>query len=503
MSGELVADDFVRILAASPMCVLIHDAVTKEIVWANPAACAALGFSLEEIKPLKAPDMSSPDQMYSRANGHAWLQGAVDEGRSSTVWRYRSKSGREFPADALAVRVELHRGPAVLVQFRDIEREQTIERSLHRTEEFFHALARHTSAGAVVLTEAGAVEYASPTALIQFRTDRAEFFGAELGRFAEITDAAGRPGWPAAAAAARPVSPVKLEVRGVPVWLGGSLDRLSVDGEDFLLLTVHDITDRVVNDIAEGRRAEYENHLSRYNAMGDMAMAIAHELGQPLAAASNYLVGARLRNPRGNDLEALEGALRQLDRAAKIVKALREFVGHLEQVATLVDLNDVVADCMYFIRLRATDAGVRVHESWATDPVPVRCERVLTGQVVMNLCFNAIDAVAGGPIEHREIRVSTALAGGGRFTVEDRGHGLAVPSVFDQPFTSKEHGSGLGLALSHRIITRQHGVLAAGPVSPHGAVFSFTLPLAGKETLSGRGENQDFPAPGQALASNT
>jgi hypothetical protein len=64
--------------------------------------------------------------------------------------------------------------------------------------------------------------------------------------------------------------------------------------------------------------------------------------------------------------------------------------------------------------------------------------------------------------------------------VEDLGQGLqllAGQSAFDQPFTSKEHGSGIGLALSHRIITRQHGQLFAWSRDPRGAAFSFTLPL--------------------------
>jgi signal transduction histidine kinase len=99
----------------------------------------------------------------------------------------------------------------------------------------------------------------------------------------------------------------------------------------------------------------------------------------------------------------------------------------------------------------------------------------------MNLCFNAVDEMTRWPEEEREILISTSVDDDdGWFTVEDRGQGLqrlAGPSVFDQPFTSKEHGSGIGLALSHRIITRQHGQLFAWSREPGGAVFSFTLPL--------------------------
>ncbi|MBX4426081.1 PAS domain-containing sensor histidine kinase, partial [Mycobacterium tuberculosis] len=87
-------------------------------------------------------------------------------------------------------------------------------------------------------------------------------------------------------------------------------------------------------------------------AMGDMAMAIAHELGQPLAAAGNYIAGIRSHLPGGEQLDrrvgiGLDAARKQIDRAATIVATLRAFVGHLEQVDQVADLNDVVTECLY------------------------------------------------------------------------------------------------------------------------------------------------------------
>lgn len=498
----LAPQDFAIMMAACHVCVLLHDAETKDIMWANPAARRMLEFTLEEIRPLKAPDMSSQAREYNRAIGRAWLQRANERGSSWIEWHYRSKSGRTIPTEAVATRIELSRGPAVMVQFRDIEHEQSIEKSLHRTEEYFHALARFTSAGAVALTEDGVIEYVSDNALQQFRVAREQMVGRHISDFCAVNDARGRTVWRTAIQLAYPVNSVQLQLDNAKfgrIWLGGSLDRVCGQGGDVLLLTLHDITDRVANGIAQGREMEYENYLSRYNAMGDMAMAIAHELGQPLAAASNFLAGARVRGAGTTEEEkrprtdtasyALDGARKQVDRASKIVTALREFVGHLEQVEMLVDLNDVVADCMYFIRLRARNSGVRVHESFNDMPIPVRCERVLTGQVVMNLCFNAVDEMARWPEHERDIYVSVAAEPDrGRFAVEDRGQGLGHlegTNVFDQLFTEKEQGSGIGLALSNRIIARQHGQLFGWSCEPRGAIFSFTLPLAEDRGESG------------------
>jgi two-component system sensor kinase FixL len=220
-------------------------------------------------------------------------------------------------------------------------------------------------------------------------------------------------------------------------------------------------------------------------------MAIAHELGQPLAAAGNFLAGVRHRAAgaagevgplRGNADELMFGiqsAVEQIDRASTIVNAVRAFVGHLEQVEHVVDLNEVVEECLYFVRMKAAPLDVVVDTELAPRPVLVRCERVLTGQVVLNLCFNAVDEMS--ELESGPRRVIVATQPDGSLTVEDRGRGLPR-DPFAESFTSKEHGSGIGLALSYRIITRQHGTIWATERTGGGAVFGFRLPLAEPDT---------------------
>jgi C4-dicarboxylate-specific signal transduction histidine kinase len=258
-------------------------------------------------------------------------------------------------------------------------------------------------------------------------------------------------------------------------------------GVSEFVLTVYDISERVQAEQAY----DQENYLARYNAMGDMAMAIAHELGQPLAAANNFLAGVRARartlegcaeTAGATEMLAfgLDGAERQIERAATIVSSVRSYVGHLEQVSGRVDLNDVVEECLYFVGLRADPAGIEVELDLSSDPVHVRCERVLTGQVVLNLCFNAVDELSQCEPDNRVLRISTSTATydgktSGMVTVEDRGRGL-TQDPFAESFTSKERGSGIGLALSYRIITRQHGMIWAESREGGGTRFAFTLP---------------------------
>ncbi|TDD44223.1 PAS domain-containing sensor histidine kinase [Saccharopolyspora elongata] len=489
---ELAANDFVAMLNASRMCVLIHDAATKNILWANPAACEMLGWSVTELRPLKANDMSSSAQQYDRVLGRAWLQEAVDKGASRIEWHYRAKSGRVIPSEAVAVRVELAQGPAVMVQFRDIEREQEIERELRLTTSYIDALAHHTSTIALMLDATGALRFATDTAVALIGARPTEPLG-PLTQYGRLWSDGRASTWDEVAARAEPVTAIRLEIPrdvGEPVWLEGSLERLQDTDDEALLMILHDVSDRVQEEARRERELHRENYLARYNAMGDMAMAIAHELGQPLAAAGNYLAGARARSQtlvNSGELPSeaaarlafgIHSAEKQIERASTIVNAVRAFVGHLEHVNQVVDLNDVVEQCLHFVRLRAAPLGVQVVVRRHPEPVAVRCERVLTGQVVLNLCFNAIDEMAACDPDRRRITITTRIDDdAGVLTVDDQGRGLPH-DPFEESFTSKEHGSGVGLALSYRIITRQHGTIWAQRRDEGGSRFGFTLPLA-------------------------
>ncbi len=250
-------------------------------------------------------------------------------------------------------------------------------------------------------------------------------------------------------------------------WHAGSCQHIGIENDlSGHLLLFHDVTEHVRTEQEHERDSQYLNYLARYNAMGDMAMAIAHELAQPLAAATNFIAGtqSRLDDGRTGHDEVSWGlgeARKQIDRANQIVRSLREYVTQLEESQQIVDLNDIVDECAYFIDIRARQKGVRVEYLRAHDTVAVVCERVLTGQVILNLCFNAIDEMAEWPAADRIVTVRTDVTETeGVVSVEDHGKGLShIPDgrIFDGAFTSKSTGHGIGLALSHRIITRQVG----------------------------------------------
>lgn len=491
-ADDLELADYRQLVQGLKYCVLLHDATTYEILWANKAACRLLEWTVDELKPLKAPDMSKNARQYSRELGHRWLRRAVDHGESATEWCYRSKSGEEILTEAIAIRVELPSRPIVMVQFRDIAEEKATQRDLFRTEGRLRAFLRNLAEGIVVLDEDGVVAFASESAAQLLDVDVTALTGSDFARFCDppsrrvLSESIEKTskGAPPQDSRYRLATP-----GGDPKWYAGTCQYIEIESDlRGHLLLFHDISDRVRTEEEHRRDTQYLNHLARYNAMGDMAMAIAHEVSQPLAAAYNFVEGARSRlgdsGPVDNAQVAwgLENAKRQIERSSQILKSLRQYVVRLEQSEQLIDLNAIVRDCLYFIDLRAQQHSVALALDLTAEPLPVRCEKVLIGQVVMNLAFNAIDEMARWPVRQRRVELATRRSDGhAELVVRDYGQGLsAMPGgkVFDGVFTSKENGNGIGLALSHRIITRHRGHIRAAEHTPHGAAFSFGLPSA-------------------------
>jgi two-component system sensor kinase FixL len=483
--------DFEAMVAGAVTGILIHDAGTKNILWANPTACRLLGCSVAELRPLKAHHMSAQEWQYRRAVGVGWLQSAVVRGQSRRHWKYRSTDGTEFLTDACATLLPFVDGPVVMVEFRDIATHEDLRLELDWVSNSLQRLMTHTSAGIVVLAEDNRVDDISPLAAQLFRRTTAEVLGVDLhdlGRCEPRLDTEQvldklRHG-------EGPVS-LTLEVskdNAEPAWLAGELEVVTHDGMRSRVLTVRDVTDRVQWE----RRAAYQEanmqHLSRHHAMGDMAMILAHELGQPLAASRNYVSGlkARLHNGSTGAPEALsyglDGIERQLSRAADIVASVKRYVSRIERTMMPMNLNDTVEESLYFVRLRAAEVGVLVTAKLSGDVLPVQGESVLIGQVVINLCVNAIDEIVLPSTEVKELLVETGEVDGAACVfVRDHGRGMAVSTV-DRlalgAFSAKQDGAGIGLIISEQIVERHGGNIQYSANTPRGTEVRIALPIA-------------------------
>ena len=226
-------------------------------------------------------------------------------------------------------------------------------------------------------------------------------------------------------------------------------------------------------------------HVNRVTTMGELTASLAHEVNQPIAAAVTnantclrWLAGG---NP--NLEEARAAAMRIVKdgtRAAEIINRIRLLFKKGTPQRELVDINEVIREMIGFLRSEAARHNILVGTELATDLPQFMGDRVQLQQVMMNLMTNGIDAMkdADGT---RKLAIKSQRAENEQIlvTVSDTGVGLPAQEadqIFKAFFTTKPHGTGMGLSISRSIVESHDGRMWAGENSPRGASFCFTLP---------------------------
>jgi PAS domain S-box-containing protein len=210
-------------------------------------------------------------------------------------------------------------------------------------------------------------------------------------------------------------------------------------------------------------------HAARLSAVGQMAGALAHELNQPLAAATVS--------------EVMAEAAAEVLRAGQIIRRLRAFVtvGGTERQPE--SLPALIEEASALALTGAPASGVQAFFRFDPRAARVFVNRVEIQQVLVNLIRNALEAMGEGA--RRELEITAALLDEGtiEIAVADSGPGLAKEvstRLFDPFFSTKSNGMGLGLSICRSIIEAHGGRLRGEPNPGGGTVFRFTLPSVPK-----------------------
>ena len=268
-----------------------------------------------------------------------------------------------------------------------------------------------------------------------------------------------------------------------------NLKQASIGGQPRVLAVVRDISERKqAEKAAELHRAELARAW-HVNALGEMASGLAHELNQPLCAILNYANGclrlARKRElPKAALRESIKEVIGQAERAGDIVKRVRGLVGKREPHCVKLDVKALLNDAMDMIEKEAAKHDVKVVPEFKGRLPKVHADDVEIEQVAMNLMRNAIEAMGDEQVAERTLTISASRPK--KETVEvaikDTGRGLSPElseQVFNSFFTTKEHGLGIGLSLSRRIVEAHGGRLWVESDGSSGTTFRFTLPVVG------------------------
>jgi PAS domain S-box-containing protein len=247
-----------------------------------------------------------------------------------------------------------------------------------------------------------------------------------------------------------------------------------------------DIEDR--KEAEESLRAAQTElaHVNRVTTMGELTATLAHEVNQPIAAASiNANVCLRLLKREEPDLEEASRAASRMvgdvNRAAEIITRVRQFFRKGSTPREPVDLNELIRGMTVILRNELTQHSVGVQMDLDENLPSVMADRVQLQQVLMNLMINGIDAMKNVD-GMRQLTLTSERAEDNLLlvSVQDTGLGLSVEhadQIFTAFFTTKNYGTGMGLSISRSIIESHGGRLWAGSKPERGASFQFTLPI--------------------------
>jgi signal transduction histidine kinase len=232
------------------------------------------------------------------------------------------------------------------------------------------------------------------------------------------------------------------------------------------------------------RRAELAQ-ASRLALAGELTASIAHEINQPLGAilANAGAAEALLRrDPSANaELREIIADIRKADvRASEVIRRVRALVSSREAEREPVEANAMIREVLALMRGESGRRGVAVEPDLSAGLPTLHADRVQLQQAVLNLCLNAMEAMAECPASRRRLGVRSAAADGGvEIAVSDTGPGIRpehLPQVFDSFFTTKPQGTGLGLAITRSIVEAHRGRLSAENRPGGGACFRIMLP---------------------------
>jgi len=230
-------------------------------------------------------------------------------------------------------------------------------------------------------------------------------------------------------------------------------------------------------------------HVTRIMSMGELSSSIAHEINQPLGAIVNYGNAClRLITTGSPDLTDITTALSEIvndaNRASSIIAQIRALSKKALSEMVVLEVKDLVAEILPLVRYELNKRRIVLRTVLSDDLYPIIGDRIQLQQVLLNLMINGMEAMHQIPEDRRQLSIEAQshVVEDKPFiliAVTDSGIGLKaedLPRLFENFYTTKAQGMGMGLAISRSIVEAHGGRIWATPSTDVGATFRFMVP---------------------------
>ncbi|MDU1754407.1 MAG: two-component system sensor histidine kinase AtoS [Citrobacter sp.] len=223
----------------------------------------------------------------------------------------------------------------------------------------------------------------------------------------------------------------------------------------------------------------------RLATLGELMAGVAHEVRNPLTAIRGYMQIIRQQTSLPVHQEYLSVVLKEIDSINKVIQQLLDFSRPRQSQWQQVLLNSLIEETLILVQTSGVQARITFNFEQDTGLPAIVADRELLKQVILNLLINAVQAInARGEIRIRTWQYSATQQA---VAIEDNGGGIDIAlqkKIFDPFFTTKASGTGLGLALSQRIINAHQGDIHVASMPGCGATFTLILPINPQGNLS-------------------
>jgi len=472
----------------------------------NPATVEMFGCRDEEhftsMGPWEVSPEHQPDGTSSPEKAKRMIETAMETGKNFFEWTHRRVSGEDFPATVLLSRIQLKGKTLLQATVRDITERKTTEEELERHRHHLEELVRERtqemmesedkyrtlveqSHDGIYIYRGTSFEFVNTRIAEMLGYTREELYNMDFmelihpedqERIAGYRDKRMRGGDIPSLYQARVITR-----HGEVLDMEFSLRVISYQGERAVLGMCRDISD-------QKRLEEERSKVQKLESLGILAGGIAHDFNNFLTGIMGNISLARMMVDHGSELdEILSSSENAAGKASGLTHQLLTFSRGGEPVKTHTLISDLLREaCRFVLSGSSVTAACTIPDGlW-----PIIADQAQISQVINNIIINSVQAMPGGGTiniraanESLDSGSSIPLPPGRYVSVEFEDSGVGIPEeimpkIFDPFFSSKEKGSGLGLATAYSILKKHSGYITVSSEEGRGSTFHIYIPAA-------------------------